>query len=279
MTYNLGDRHKAYEAAYDQQIIRRIPVIIRVDGINFTKVTRKLQRPYCPRMMELMAQTMLATIKEIEGSVFGYQQSDEISYIIRNDQSLESEPWFGNRTQKMASVAAAKTTFHFLNILRQMADPPKLMGNIAFDGRVFAVPNSIEAINNLLFRQQDCTRNALTGAARAELGKKLGLKTADQLLKGKNGKDREALLQSECGIDFYHHFPAAFRHGIGAYKIPKIFTTNDGQQITRQRWALDLNLPKFNESKIISGILDSGKDIFRAERDLEEGEDVEADGS
>ena len=270
MVYSLGDRHKGYEDAYNLQIIRRIPVIIRVDGKNFSRVTRKLSRPYSASMVNLMANTMLDVAKKIEGCVFAYQQSDEITFVLRNDQSLDSEPWFSNRVQKIASITASLTTNTFKKLFDNMNNPPSLIGDAIFDARVFAVPSINEAINNLIFRQQDCIRNAITAAAQAELSKEFGKKTAFKMLQKKNSAERSELLLSECDINFESFYPKGFRHGIAAYRVPKIIETDDGQ-ITRQRWAIDTNLPKFAEDRaFIQGILNTGRDIFRAERDLDD---------
>lgn len=269
MVYSLGDRQKTYEQAYDSRIIRRLPVIVRVDGRSFHKVTKKLSRPYSASMVNLMANTMFLVAKEMDGCVFAYQQSDEITFVLRNDQSLESEPWFNNRVQKIASISAAMTTSTFIKLHQSMDDPPQLIGNTLFDARVFAVPSINEAINNLIFRQQDCIRNAITGAAQAELGKIFGRKKTFKTLQNKNAQERMQLLLDECDIDFNSYYPAAFRHGVAAYKIPQLIDTDEGQ-VTRHKWVMDTQLPKFVENRaFIMGILNTGRDIFRL-RDLDE---------
>jgi len=100
----LGDRQKDYEQYYDQRILRRLPLIIRVNGNGFSRVTKKLARPFCPIMLRLMSNTMLETAKSIQGCVFAYHQSDQITFVIRNDQSLDTEPWFSNKIQKVTSI-------------------------------------------------------------------------------------------------------------------------------------------------------------------------------
>jgi len=271
--YTLGDRQKGYELASDFALMRRVPVIVRVDGRSFSKATRRLTRPYCNRMVELMSTTMLLAVKQIDGAVFAYQQSDEITFVIRNDQSLDTVPWFGNRIQKIASVTAGLVTFVFNEELWTMNDAPELIGPTLFDARVFTVPNASEAINNLVFRQQDCIRNALTAAAHAALGKKFGKKSAYQILHGKGHEERAQLLLEECGIDFEHDYPVAFKHGIAAYRAPHLVDTDEGK-VTRHKWILDLEFPKITESReFIEGIIDTGSDVLRPERDLDDGID------
>lgn len=268
MVESLSSRQKAYEQSYDQQIIRRLPIIIRCDGRKFHRVTRKLQRPFCDKMLSLMANTMLHTAMEIEGAIFAYQQSDEITFVVRNDKSFESEPWFHNRIQKIASITASVTTLAFMKNILMMSDPPEIVGDAVFDCRVFAVPSLAEAANNLVFRQQDCFRNAINGAAQAELTRLCGKKTALGMLHGKKSREKISMLSSECDIDYEGYYPSAFRKGSAAYKVPTIIETENGD-VPRNKWIIDRNIPGFVEDRnFLLNILHSGHDVFRSDRDL-----------
>lgn len=261
---SLGDRQKDYEKAFDYEMIRRTPVIVRVDGRGFSKLTRKLQRPYEPIFLEAMAETMFYLVSEMAGAVFAYQQSDEITFVLRNDQTLDSEPWYGNRIQKLCSISAALATKGLEKALAKHETKLPLVGDGIFDARVFAVPTISEAVNNLIWRQQDCTRNAVSNATQALLGKKIGKKTAFNLLKGKSVKDRIELLKEECEIDFFEEFPAAFKSGVGAYKMPIVIPTSTGIDSTRKKWILDWELPNFVTSRdFVYNIILTGQDVFR----------------
>lgn len=262
----LAKRHKTYEHTYDYRIINRLPVIIRVDGRSFSKITRRLQRPYCPKLMNTMVKTMLHLTKQVDGAVFGYQQSDEITLVVKNDQTYDTEPFFGNRIQKLCSIIASIATLEFNRSLNGI----NLAGDAVFDCRVFAVPSEIEAVNNLIWRQEDCYRNAVTNALAAELINKYGKKTAASMLFNKNRSERLLLLKTECDINFDEKYDSSFRLGVGCYKTPKIIVTEHGQT-TRNKWHIDYNLPKFIDNhEFISQIINSGRDVFRAERDLTE---------
>ena len=54
--------------------------------------------------MDIMATTLIETVKQIDGAVFGYQQSDEITFVLRNDWTNDTDPWFSNRVQKIISM-------------------------------------------------------------------------------------------------------------------------------------------------------------------------------
>lgn len=259
----LGTRMKGYENAYNSEIIRRLPVICRVGGRSFSRVCRSLQKPYEPLLLEAMVETMFYVVSEIAGSVFAYQQSDEITFVIKNDQSLDSEPWYGNRIQKITSIVASLATLGFnKNINKEL----NLIGDAIFDARVFAVPSIGEVVNNLIWRQKDCMRNAISGAAQSVLGKKLGKKTALKLLHGKKTEAKLELMLTECGIDFKEEYPASFRMGVGAYKVPMIISNKDGNSETRKKWKIDWELPDFiQERDFIYNLIFNGSDVFRAD--------------
>ena len=112
---DLGDRMKEYERVFDLHMPSRLPVIVRVDGKGFSKFTKKIKanKPFDERFYSAMANTMLSTADNLEGCVFGYTQSDEMTFVIKNDQSNESTPWFGNRLQKISSVVSSFVTAYF----------------------------------------------------------------------------------------------------------------------------------------------------------------------
>ena len=50
------------------------------------------------------------------GCQLGYIQSDEISLIINNYKTLDTQPWYENNLQKMVSVSAAMASAKFTSI-------------------------------------------------------------------------------------------------------------------------------------------------------------------
>jgi tRNA(His) guanylyltransferase len=243
----LADRQKAYEQNYDIRIVRRIPIIIRTNCRLFPKLTRRLPKPYCSRMVELMSHTMINMAKQIDGSVFGYQQGEEIILILRNNQTNDTDPWFANRVQKMASVAASIATYQFNRYHWTMTDPPELSGAATFSAHVFAVPDVTEAINYLLSRQQEGYNAAVNSALRTELRKQVKHKQMLDLIESKGIQERLDILLNDCGIDF-ETYPSAFRKGIGVYLAPKTFETPRGT-ITKNKWVIDVDLPLFTEEQ------------------------------
>lgn len=261
---SLGTRQKDYEVAYDYKLTKRVPVVVRVDGRGFSRLCRKLKKPYEPLLMEAMVEAMLFVVQEMAGAVFAYQQSDEITFVLRNDQSLEMQPWYGNRIQKIASIASSLTTLAFNRSLVKFNI--ELAGNAIFDARVFAIPTVGEVVNNLVWRQQDCNRNSISGAAETILGRKLGKEAAIGLLQGLSLDDRIKLMFSESGIDFIEEYPGSFRNGVGAYKIPMVIPNKDGTGVTRKKWRIDWDLPNFVQDRdFIYNIIQTGQDVFRSD--------------
>lgn len=264
MQNSLGSRQKDYEKAYDYQLIKRLPIVIRIDGRSFSRVCRKVKKPYEPFLLEVMADTMFYVATEIDGAVFAYQQSDEITIVVKNDQSSNSEPWYANRIQKIASVSASLATLEFNRAINKFKDKLDLTGDAMFDARVFAVPTVNEAVNNLIWRQQDCIRNAVSGAAQELLGRKIGKRTALKMLHGQSTLNKVNIMRSECGVDFEEEYPASFRMGVAAYKIPFLYTSKDGDISTRKKWTLDWDIPNFVADKdFVFNVIFSGHDVFR----------------
>lgn len=110
----LGTRMKKYyEEIPKIKLMRRCPVVIRIDGCHFHTFTRGFQKPFDKVLMESMQQTMKYLCENIHGCVFGYTQSDEISLILVDYKKLNSEAWFDNEVQKLCSVSASMATLAF----------------------------------------------------------------------------------------------------------------------------------------------------------------------
>lgn len=157
MNDDLGNRMKTYERASRTVLPRRMPVIIRVDGKAFHTLTRGCERPFDQRLIGLMNDVAKRLCFEVQGAVFGYVQSDEVSVLVHNYQRLSTEPWFDNEVQKIASVSAAIAASTFTAGWGSPAE---------FDARAFVIPET-EVCNYFIWRQQDATRNSIQMAARA----------------------------------------------------------------------------------------------------------------
>lgn len=108
-----GERIKSYEEQYDLRLKKKMPVLIRIDGKAFHTWTKGLKKPFDKVLVCSMQETMLELCKHIEGCVFGYCQSDEITLVLVDYASEDQSPWFDYRIQKISSVAASMATKYF----------------------------------------------------------------------------------------------------------------------------------------------------------------------
>jgi tRNA(His) guanylyltransferase len=203
----LGDRMKGYEAATRYVLPGRTYTIIRVDGRAFHSLLRHAEKPFDHEFMAVMDEVAAALCKEVSGTVFSYQESDEISLLVTDFGSVHTEAWFGGTVQKMASIAASVATVEFnyraAASHRSLVDRiPNFMGT--FDGRAFTIPSAVEVANYFLWRQRDCVRNSVSMAAQAHFPHKQ--------LHGLNGSQMQELLWAEKGVN-WNDYPDGAKRG------------------------------------------------------------------
>lgn len=178
---NLGNRMKEnYENRAKTRLLRRTPVIIRLDGKAFHTFTRGFKKPFDDILTEAMQQTMLTLCKEIQGCVLGYTQSDEITLVLTDYTKLETAAWFDYDIQKVCSISASIATLAFNKCFlkeiekkyESIPGPAKsvyyqaLIKGALFDARCFNIPKE-EVTNCILWRQQDATRNSILSVGQA----------------------------------------------------------------------------------------------------------------
>lgn len=111
---SLGDRMKGnYESVTKTRLVKRMPVAIRIDGKAFHTFTRGFNKPYDLVISKAMEMTTQKLCENIQGCVFGYTQSDEITLILVDYKALDTSAWFDNEVQKMCSISASMATMWF----------------------------------------------------------------------------------------------------------------------------------------------------------------------
>ena len=253
---SLGDRIKGYENVERKYLTRRAPMIIRIDGVHFHSYTKDFERPFYEPFRQAMAHTMLDLCKHISGCKLGYTQSDEITLLVTDDDTLETQPWFGKNLQKIVSVSAAMATYYFdrnvisvvanyitnheqdKNAIKYIHKLCKAHEKMAvFDARAFCVPRE-EVLNVFEWRQQDCIRNAIESVGHTYFSQKQ--------LQGKSCNEIKEMLANMYGIIF-DDYPAWCKRGVCAKRVPKEIQTPEGEWITRVKWDLDYDIPIFHE--------------------------------
>jgi len=260
----LAERQKGYEKVSDYHLTPRLPILLRINGKNFAKLTEHLPHP-SPELAKIFAESMLYCVSKIQGCVFGLSVGDEVTFVLNNFQTENTEPWFENRLQKIVSVGVSSFTSAFCKLERTLDIDLKLSDDPVFDARAFVVPSITEAVNNLIFRQSILYRKSLEYAAFKELSLKFSTEKAEDLLENTNSNDQKNLLTKYLGIEFEDYYPAYYYKGIGLYRVPSLISTNEDQgSLIRSKWELDWELPLFVSSQdFLHQIILTGKDVIR----------------
>lgn len=254
-----------YENPAKTQLLRRMPVAIRLDGKAFHTFTRGFQKPFDPVLMDTMQRTMKYLCENIQGCIFGYTQSDEITLILTDYQKLTSEAWFNYEVQKMVSVSASMATVAFNkyfseNIIKyNLTHDPLIEENkrfvekyvnaaergAMFDARCFNIPK--EEVTNLIYwRQLDAMRNSIQMVGQTHF--------SHAKLKDKTCNDIQDMLMVQYGIN-WNNFTIPCKRGTTCIKIEEKETIKEpkvcfGEQIDekiiiRRKWKIDYEIPIF----------------------------------
>ncbi len=199
----LDRRMRVYETAHDHCVLPHVHMVARIDGRSFSHLTRVAQRfdaPYDPRFRD----HMVATLQHLMGCgfavIYGYTQSDEMSLLLRRDESL-----FGRKLRKLLSVLAGEASGAF---------SVRLGSPAAFDCRISQLPTDDDVVDYFRWRYEDAHRNALNGHCYWLLRSQgLDEHAATQRLRGVSVADRNELL-FQHGINF-NDVPAWQKRGIG----------------------------------------------------------------
>jgi len=155
MKDDLGQRMKSqYEVRARTYLPRRTYTIMRLDGKAFHSFTKGFDRPYSSTLIGAMDETAIALCKNIQGCQFAYVQSDEISLLLTDFSTIDTDAWYDGQVQKMTSVSASIATAHFN---RQIGTERLAY----FDSRVYTIADPTEVENYFVWRQKDAIRNAI----------------------------------------------------------------------------------------------------------------------
>ena len=297
---DLGTRMKTfYENIPKTRLMRRVPVAIRLDGKAFHTFTRGFQKPFDFVLMDTMQQTMKYLCENIQGCVFGYTQSDEITLILVDYQKFTSSAWFDYEVQKICSISASMATMAFNKFFSQEVDKwgvetfgwewyeggtndPEVINTsewklaeiyskaidkgALFDARCFNIPK--EEVTNLIYwRQLDATRNSIQMVGQAHFShNELQDKTCNMI---------QDMLMTKYGIN-WNDFTTPCKRGTACIRVGKKVTENikrepqpfgEDRVITtiieeRPIWVIDKNMPilKGEDRKYVDDLIYIGEE-------------------
>lgn len=265
---DLGTRMKEfYEQIPKTKLMRRTPVIIRIDGKAFHTFTRGFHKPFDEILIKTMQETTKYLCENIQGCVLGYTQSDEITLVLVDYKKLDSSAWFDYEVMKVCSIAASMTTMAFNKFFKRNVDTliweyknslvpqcMELQQKIAdyhntllkasekgamFDARVFNIPKE-EVTNCIYWRQLDASRNSVQMVGQANFSHKE--------LQNKSCNMIQDMLMTQKGIN-WNDFPTYQKRGTCGIKNRMVIEPYSSRMLCKDvpdgHWFIDKNIPLF----------------------------------
>ncbi|MBL1179108.1 tRNA(His) guanylyltransferase Thg1 family protein [Pantanalinema sp. GBBB05] len=202
----LDTRLRVFETAHDLCVLPGIFMVARIDGRNFTRLTKethKFEAPFDAQFRDYMVATVEHLMNCGFRIIYGYTQSDEISLLLHRDEET-----FGRKLRKLNSVLAGEASAKLSLLLGGMA---------AFDCRISQLPTLNLVVDYFRWRHEDAHRNALNAHCYWMLrkaGESVG--TATKKLERLSVGDKNELLYQQANINF-NDLPNWQKRGIGLY--------------------------------------------------------------
>lgn len=237
---DLDLKMRAFEQSIDQNILSDMYMVARLDGRNFSRLTKEIcdfEAPFDEKFRDMMVNTVYQLMDCGFRVVYGFTESDEISLLFHTDEQT-----FGRKVRKFNSILAGTASAVFSLSLGMAA---------VFDCRMVPLP-SIERVKDyFLWRQEDAHRNSLNAHCYWKLRKEgVGVKEATEMLEGKSIAYKNEFLFTR-GINF-NDLPSWQKRGIGVTwgEVEKTGInpiTNERVITTRRALKADYELPTGKE--------------------------------
>lgn len=265
-----GDLEKRMKEYYENipktKLMRRCPVILRIDGKTFHTFTRNFQKPFDEILIKSMQETMKYLCENIQGCVLGYTQSDEITLVLIDYKKFTSQAWFDYEVQKICSIAASMATMAFNKFFIQNvkeiynndenyetnSEEYKLCQiykkavekGAMFDCRCFNIPKE-EVTNCIYWRQLDASNNSIQMVGQANF--------SHNELKKKTCNEIQDMLMVQKGIN-WNDLPTYQKRGSCCVKENHFIENEKGIQIYFSEGCSD----PFEDEETLTGVYKSG---------------------
>lgn len=253
----LKEKQEYYRKLTDYRLLPNSYVIVMLDGRSFSKkVKNKFRKPFDERFVNAMNETTKHLCEQIQGCKFGYCQSDEITLVLSDFETPETDSFFEYRLNKLLSICASAATAKFNACMLETRLAESLskyapsdvnvdaVGEVfknnplyEFDCKAWNVPTWNDVFGWVLYRQLDCIRNSKQQTAQTWLHHKelMELNTDEQIEK----------LKQEKGVD-WERFDDGLKYGRFVIKRVKQCTTPDGKEFERLKFSV-INAFPLNE--------------------------------
>ncbi|GAB3524990.1 tRNA(His) guanylyltransferase Thg1 family protein [Emticicia fontis] len=248
---DLDLKMRVYETAQDRYVLPEIYMVARIDGRNFTKLTKEVHKFKAP-FDEVFRDYMVETVKHLMtcgfNVIYGFTESDEISLLFHLNETA-----FSRKTRKYNSILAGEASAKFSVLLGAVG---------AFDCRISELPNKNLVVDYFRWRNEDAHRNALNAHCYWRLRQdNFSKKEATAKIEKLSIAEKNELL-FQYGINF-NHLPNWQKRGIGLYWKdveregfnPK---TNQKNLTKRRELTIDFELPmRENYNQFIIDLIDN----------------------
>ena len=267
-TSDLAKRMKEYESIPKIKLMKRCPVICRIDGKAHHSFTKGFNKPFDEVYIKSMQETAKYLCENLQGVAMSYQQSDEISLVFVDYKELNTSPYFDYEVQKLCSVAASMATMAFNKAFTKNAEEfmtdcaasyemeglcsketeewrlcgiyqKALEKGAMFDARCFNIPKE-EVTNYFHWRQLDATRNSIQMVGQANFSHKE--------LQNKSCNDIQNMLLTQKDIN-WNHIPIYQKRGSTCIKYIESVDCPNGTTTERSKWKIDNEIPIFKDNR------------------------------
>lgn len=237
---DLDKQMRLFETAHDYCVLPGMYMVARLDGRNFTRLTKEVRpfaRPFDEGFRDMMIGTASHLMQAGFNIVYGYTQSDEISLLFHKDEET-----FDRKLRKLNSILAGEASAKFSTLLGAVA---------VFDCRISQMPTPGLVCEYFRWRAEDAARNALHAHCYWKLRDEgCSVSEATDRLDALSFSGKNELLFSR-GINF-NDLPTWQKRGTGLYwedylKEALNPITGDKVNALRRRIRVDMELPMKEE--------------------------------
>lgn len=146
----LDNKMISFETCHDLSVLPGMYIVARLDGRNFTKLTKETfsyEVPFDERFRDYMIETTKHLINCGFKVVYGYTQSDEISLMLHKDENS-----YDRKLVRIASVLSAEASAKLSNLVGAIA---------TFDCKISELPSSEYLIDYFTWRMADAQISTL----------------------------------------------------------------------------------------------------------------------
>ena len=144
MTNTLSSRMEEYENNRRYNLVKRIPVIIKIKTVNYQKFSKDFRKPFDRCYLLSMQKTMKQLCMNVPNCVFGYTVNNTIYLILVDYNDIDVKTWYNNEIQKISSATSSMATAYFNDVFKEEAVNMFTMGlaSLRKGGVINGVPMS-----------------------------------------------------------------------------------------------------------------------------------------